>query len=142
MIDRLGQRLCIVPAEIPARMSARIVLVHDDAAVAEPVSAALTEQGFEVLVYPDPLVALGALENAGCMGLLITRVQFAEGLSNGRALALMGLTKRSDLRVLFVCRPENRGYVEDLGEVLMTPVAVSEIVEAATRLMQCAAASA
>src|ERR1041385_3730602 len=38
------------------RMPAQIVLVHDDVTFTEAVSRALAEQGFEVMVFPDPIV--------------------------------------------------------------------------------------
>jgi DNA-binding NtrC family response regulator len=120
-------------------MPAQIVLVHDDAAFTERVSRALMAKGFKVMVLPDPLVALDALETATNVELLITRAQFPAGRSNGQALALMGRRRRPDLKVLFLCQPDIRRYLEDLGEVLMFPVAVSKVVEAAARLVQVAA---
>ena len=120
-------------------MPAQIVLVHDDAAFADAVSGALRESGFEVMVFPDPLVALDAIGAASRMELLITRAHFSAGLSNGQALALMGRDKRPGLKVLFVCRPENAKYVEDLGHVVTAPAAVSHVVSAAARLIGVAA---
>jgi DNA-binding response OmpR family regulator len=116
-------------------MPAQIVLVHDDPAFTEPLSRALVASGFEVMVFPDPLVSLDALEAARRLELLITRVEFPVGHSNGGALALMARHKRPGVKVLLVCRPEYRKDVEDLGEVLATPVTVAEVADAAVRLM-------
>lgn len=116
-------------------MPAQIVVVHNDTEFAGPVSRSLREDGYDVMVFPDPLVALNALEAAERVELLITRVEFPAGRSNGMALALMARRKRPGVPVLFVCRPQFRKDVEDLGEVLTTPVSIAEVVEAATRLL-------
>jgi DNA-binding response OmpR family regulator len=116
-------------------MPAQIVLVHDDAVFAEQARRALTEEGYDVMVFPDPLAALDALETAEHLELLITRVGFPAGRSNGAALALMARQKRRRVKVLSVCRPEFRGDVEDLGEVLAAPASVAEVVAAARRLL-------
>jgi DNA-binding NtrC family response regulator len=122
-----------------AQMPAQIVVVHNDAAFSGPVSRALREDDHDVMVFPDPLVALNALEAAEQVKLLITRVEFPAGRSNGMALALMARRKRPGVKVLFVCRPPFRKHVEDLGEVLTTPVSIAEVVEAAARLLAHAA---
>lgn len=116
-------------------MPAQIVLVHDDAGFSDPVSRALRDAGYDVMVFPDPLVALDALETAERVELLITRVQFPAGRSNGAALTLMARRKRPGVKALLVCQPEFRKEVEDLGEVLTLPVTVPELVETAVRLL-------
>ncbi|MGA3004908.1 MAG: hypothetical protein ABSE20_24635 [Acetobacteraceae bacterium] len=123
-------------------MPAQIVLVHDDEAFTDLASRALMESGYEVMVFPDPLVALNALETAERVELLITRVAFPAGRSNGAALALMARRKRPGVKVLLVCRPAFGKEVEDLGEVLATPVTVSEVVAAAARLLRASSVPA
>jgi DNA-binding NtrC family response regulator len=127
--------LSLVRAESSA-MPAQIILVHDDAVFAEPVSCALRENGYEVMVFPDPLAAVSALETAERMDLVITRVEFPPGRSNGVALARMAHHKRPGVKLLFVCRPQFREHVEDLGELLPRPVAVAQVVDAAGRLLR------
>jgi DNA-binding NtrC family response regulator len=118
-------------------MPAQIVVVDDDAAYADEVGHALMAAGHEVRVFPDPLAALDALEDARRVELLITRVEFPVGRSNGAALALMARQKRPGVKVLFVCRSEYRKDVEDLGEVLEAPAPASDIVAAAAPLLAC-----
>jgi DNA-binding response OmpR family regulator len=119
-------------------MPAQIVLVHDDAVFAGEARRALMQEGYDVMVFPDPLVALDTLETAVHLELLITRVGFSAGRSNGASLALMARYKRPGVKILLLCRPEFMTEVEDLGEVLAAPVTVSEVVAAAARLMPAA----
>jgi DNA-binding NtrC family response regulator len=118
-------------------MPAQIIVVDDDAAYADEVGRAFMAAGHEVRVFPDPLASLDALEAATRVELLITRVEFPAGRSNGAALALMARQKRPGVKVLFVCRSEYRKDVEDLGEVLEAPAPVSDIVAAAAPLLAC-----
>ena len=120
-------------------MPAQIVLTHDDVAFTDAVSRALVESGHEVMVFPDPLIALDALDIAENVKLVITSVEFPAGRSNGAALAPLTRQKRPNVKVLFVCPPDLRAQVEDLGEVLAAPAAVSQIVEVAARLLQASA---
>ena len=115
-------------------MPAQVVLVHDEEAFSANVGRALAASGYQVMAFPDPLVALQALENAERLQLLITRIEFPAGRSNGQALALMARTRRPDVQVLFVCPPQFNSYVADLGEVLLAPATVSDVVETAMRL--------
>jgi ActR/RegA family two-component response regulator len=124
------------PRHLSRATPAQIMMVHDDAAFTHATGRALVERGYEVMIFPDPLAALTALETADRVELVITRVQFPVGRSNGAALALMARQKRPDVKVLFVCRPSFRRHVYDLGCVLATPVTASQIVEAVTRLLR------
>ena len=115
-------------------MPAQVVLVHDEEAFSADVRRALADSGYEVMAFPDPLVALQALETAERVVLLITRIEFPEGRSNGQALALMAKKARPGVKVLFVCPPRFNRYVADLGEVLLAPATVPDVVETALRL--------
>ena len=115
-------------------MPAHVVLVHDEEAFSADLGRALAESGYQVLAFPDPLVALQALETAERLELLITRIEFPKGRSNGQALALMARKTRPDVKVLFVCSPEFNRYGEGLGEVLLAPATVSDVVKTAMRL--------
>ena len=115
-------------------MPAQVVLVHDGEAFSADLGRALVDSGYQVIAFPDPLSALEALETAERMELLITRIDFPEGRSNGQALALIARTRRPNVKVLFVCQPQFNPYVADLGEVLLAPATVSDVVETAMRL--------
>jgi len=77
-------------------MPVQIVLVHDDAAFRTTAAQALGAEGYSVTSFADALAATAALAMANRIELLITRLQFAEGRSNGVALALM--TKKAEAR--------------------------------------------
>jgi DNA-binding NtrC family response regulator len=64
-------------------MPARIVIVHDDADFTRRVSAVLWAAGHEVAVFEDPFLVHDAIEAAQQVEVLITRVRFREGRSNG-----------------------------------------------------------
>jgi DNA-binding response OmpR family regulator len=117
-------------------MPLQIMVVHDDPAYREAVSRALREAGYDATAFPDPLAALDALETAACAKVLITRVTFPAGRSNGVSLALMARRRWPGMRVLFVCDPEFRREIADVGEFLAAPAPVSEVVATAGRLMR------
>jgi DNA-binding NtrC family response regulator len=117
-------------------MSARVVLIQDQPEVRGKVSGALTDASFDVAVFPDSLGAPDTLAAAEPVELLITRVQFAAGQSNGPALALITRNKRPEVKVLFVCKQEYKQDVKDLGEFLAASAAIPEVVAAASRLLR------
>ena len=99
-------------------MPARIVIVHDDEEFTRDTVAALQSAGHDVMVFKDPLLAHDAIEAAQRVEVLITRVMFPTGRSNGASLARMARSKRPGLKVLFVAREEYRSLVEGLGAFL------------------------
>ena len=66
-------------------MPARIVVVHDGPCLERMISG-LSQRGHDVRGYSDPLAALSALEDARRVEVLLTRLHFGPGKSNGVAL--------------------------------------------------------
>jgi DNA-binding NtrC family response regulator len=116
-------------------MPAHIVVVHDDLTLADEVSAALRAAGHQVAAFPDPLRAGNALKAEQNVDVLITRLSFPRGLSNGVSLAMMAINRRPTIKVLFVAREESRSHALGIGEFLAMPVAVPDIVTAVERLL-------
>jgi DNA-binding NtrC family response regulator len=86
-----------------------------------------------VTALSDPNDALTALENAR-FEILITRVRFPPGRPNGVALARMALLKRPGIKVVFTLAPENVEYAEDLGEFVVAPIEMQELVATVARI--------
>jgi hypothetical protein len=84
--------------------------------------------------------ALGALEAAEGIELLITRVTFPEGTPNGVSLARMARMKKPAVGILFIARNENREHTEGVGEFLAVPVTGADLVAMADRILAQAAA--
>jgi DNA-binding NtrC family response regulator len=116
-------------------MPARVVVVHDDQDFADRVAAALGAGGHDVAVFPDPLVAWDALEAAKRIDVLVARVEYPPGKSNGLALARMARSKRPQIKILFTALPQYAENTVDLGEFLPMPVSVEDTIEAVTRLL-------
>ena len=115
---------------------ARIVLVHDDVGFAGQVTASLVATGNQVCAFENPLQALDSLKPEHQVDVLITRLSFGEGLSNGLSLAMMARNRRPTIKVLFVALEENRPYADGVGEFLALPAPVGEIVAAVDRLLR------
>ena len=115
-------------------MPARIVVVHDDPLFRECVTA-LATAGYDVKSFARSMEAIDALEAAGRIELLITRVAFSEGTPNGISLARMARLKKPGIRVLFAALAENQEHTEGLGEFLALPVTGPEIVAAVKRIL-------
>jgi DNA-binding NtrC family response regulator len=116
-------------------MPARIVVVHDDQEFTDLLIVALRSSGHDVATYPDPLTAWGALEGAQLIEVLVTRMEFAPGKSNGLALARMARSKRPQIKVLFTALPEYADHADDLGDFLPMPLSVEDAIEAITGLL-------
>jgi DNA-binding NtrC family response regulator len=122
-------------------MPARVVVVHNEPGFADELVAALNWAGYEVAVFPDPLAAWDALAAARLTEVLITRVQFPPGKSNGVALAHMARANRPSIQVIFIALPEFAGQCEDVGTFLPLPVPVPQVVKTVKLLLQPAANS-
>src|SRR5271170_3171663 len=116
-------------------MPARVVVVHDDTELVEKLSSLLEQEGHDVATFPDPLAAWDALEAAARTEVLVTRVEFAPGRSNGVALASMARFKRPQIQVLFVALPEYAEAVEGIGTFMALPVSSEVIAKAINRLL-------
>jgi len=75
-------------------MPAGVVLVHDDQVFVEGALAGLRDAGHVVAAFPDSMTALGALEAAEQIELLITWIQFSAGQPHGVSLGLIARQMR------------------------------------------------
>jgi CheY-like chemotaxis protein len=111
------------------------VLVHDVHEFADNIATALRMAGYDVTVFADTMAARYALDAHLDVDVLITRVGFPAGQPHGVALAQMALTKRPDIRVLFVGVPERRIWTEGVGELLLAPVTAADVVEKVGKML-------
>jgi DNA-binding NtrC family response regulator len=114
---------------------ARIVVVYDDIKFSEELAAQLRAEGHDVAAFPDPLAAWDALEAAKLTEVLVTRVEFPPGRSNGVALASMARLKRPGIRVLLLALPKYAEAAAAEGTLLPLPVSVEEAAETVKRLL-------
>jgi hypothetical protein len=89
--------------------------------------------GFDVIAFPDPIVALNAIEAGQHIDALVTRVTFPEGKPHGVSLALLLRTKYPGLGVVFAARAERIEHTEGIGELVPHPVDLTQLVEAVER---------
>jgi DNA-binding response OmpR family regulator len=116
-------------------MPARIVVVHDDTKFVEEVAGGLMAEGHEVATFPDPIAAWDAFEAAQKSELLVTRVNFPPGRSNGLALALMARTRRREIKVLFLAKPDYAEEIRDVGMYLLVTAAPQDVAAEVKRLL-------
>jgi DNA-binding response OmpR family regulator len=117
-------------------MPAEVVIIHPDSPTASALAVAFRARGWTVRYYADPLLAMDALEKASLIELLLTCVRFADGRSNGQALALMARQRRPDVKLLFMCAPSDEHHVCDLGECVALPVDLASVVIKGEKLLQ------
>jgi DNA-binding NtrC family response regulator len=117
-------------------MPARVVVVHDEPGFVEELVAALNFAGHQVAAFSDPLAAWDALAAPRLTELLISRVRFPLGKSNGLALALRARTNRPEIQVIFIALPEFARECEDVGLFLPEPVPVSKVVKTVELLLR------
>jgi DNA-binding NtrC family response regulator len=115
-------------------MPANVIIVHDDPIFITAVAVELRLAGHHVVTFGDPLEALPVLETEQSFDVLITRMRFAPGRSNGIALAQMTRLKRPEIKVLFTVAPENIEYTEGLGEFLAAPIDIRELAAMVNKL--------
>jgi len=116
-------------------MPARIVVVDDDPRYVDDLATLLRRDGHDVATFPDPLAAWDALEAAKRTEVLVTRVEFAPGRSNGLALARMARSKRREIRVLITAQPEHARDAAELGTFLPLPVEVAGVARIVMSLL-------
>jgi hypothetical protein len=105
-------------------MPARIVIVHDDAALVLPL---LARFGSEAVAFQNPITALTILRNVRTIEVLICRLQFTNQQPIGVSLARMILMARPALRIVFTGRPDYRHHVQGLGEFVPEPVTSAHV---------------
>lgn len=111
-------------------MPAQIVLVHDAEPFRTITARALRDAGYSVAEYQDALAATDAMKRASTIELLITRLNFAPGRSNGAALARMMKMRKPEACVIFVTDAGTYEEVEDIGAFLAPPVTVARLLGA------------
>lgn len=116
-------------------MPATVVLVQTDPEFAALVGAALVAGGYSVAYFHGASVTLDAIDRGMKCRILVTQVDFGLGHQHGISLARMALMKRPALRVLFTCELEHEAAAREVGEVLITPTQVDEIVAAVSRMV-------
>ena len=116
-------------------MPARIVVVHDGANFVEELAERLRAEGHEVATFPDPIAAWDALEAAQSSEVLVTRVTFPPGRSNGMALALMARNKRREIKVVFLTCQDDSEEIRDIGTCLRVIATPDEVADAVKRLL-------
>jgi DNA-binding NtrC family response regulator len=113
----------------------RVVLVHDNLELVASVAASLMAIGHEVQAFENPLRAISSLTAEHRVDVLVTRLSFAEGLSNGVSLAMMARNRRAALEVLFIAPEEHRAHADGIGDFLPMPASVGRIVSEVERLL-------
>jgi DNA-binding NtrC family response regulator len=116
-------------------MPARIVVVHDDSKFVDELAQVLRAEGLDVATFPDPIAAWDSLEAVQKTEVLVTRVAFPEGRSNGMALVRMAASKRREIKVIFLARPEYAEEVREEGMFMPLDVLPEEVAEEVKRLL-------
>lgn len=116
-------------------MSKSVVVVHDDMAFSEQVSAALRSAGYDVVGFSDPMATLDALERGLSADILITRTQFPSGKPNGVSLAQMARVKRRGIKILITGKPHLAEFADGVAEFHAHPVNIPRLVDAVERLL-------
>jgi hypothetical protein len=93
------------------------------------VAVALKVAGYEVSMFPDPMVALDALESTSDVKVLITNLQFPPGKPNGISLARVARVKRPGLQVVIIGRPEFAAHADGLGAFVPAPIDIADVVD-------------
>ncbi len=116
-------------------MPARIVIVDDEQAFADSLTSALRAAGYDSANYIDPIAALEALAEAQRVELLITRVEFAKGRSNGQSLALMTRQRLPGAKILFVAKDAYCESATAIGEWPPRTTQLQVVVDKAVELL-------
>jgi CheY-like chemotaxis protein len=110
--------------------SPAILLVEDDEALRYAFARTLRGAGFRVLEAADTMAAIGILEGAAPVDLLVTDVVMP-GRPHGFALARMARLQRPGLKIVYLTGatdlPESELRAAD-GPVLQKPVAAEVLV--------------
>ena len=89
-------------------MPASVIVVHQETDAREQILAALQSAAHPAVGFSDPMAALDHIEEDTRIRVLVTRVDFGQGILNGVALARMARYKRRDVKAVFVGRREMR----------------------------------
>jgi DNA-binding NtrC family response regulator len=111
-------------------MPARIVFVHDEPVFRDAMFVALANAGLSFAWYPDALLAMDALEAARRVQLIITRIRFPDGRSNGLSLVQCARMRDRTVRTIFAEDLELQGHVSDEGRFFIMPVDPATLMRA------------
>jgi DNA-binding NtrC family response regulator len=118
-------------------MPARVVVVHDDATFLDDTVSALQGAGYDVAGFSQSMAAIEALQAAAQrVEILITRIRFPEGMPHGVSLALMARRKRPGIKVLFTVQRDMVPHAQEIGEVLIAPIAADEVVAKVREMLE------
>ncbi len=125
-----------VPAVPAARPGRYILLVDDDAEVAEVAQQCLTDEGFEVARCASGAAALALIDSGAPIDLLIA--DLAMPGMNGVQLAALARRRRPDLPILLATGFSEPADIE--YKVLEKPFKAAQLLAAVTELLQQATA--
>jgi DNA-binding response OmpR family regulator len=108
---------------------------HDDLEFRSSAEAALLARGYAVRSFSTALAAMLGLDEPQLVDLLITRVRFPPGASNGMALARSARLKHKDVKILFVAAPEFQVEAEEIGTYLAAPATIPDLLEAVQKVL-------
>ena len=117
-------------------MSARVVLVHDEAEFIQNATEHLLRVGYDVVSYDDSMAALNAIEATDGVDLVITRVGMPAGTPNGISLFQVLRNTRPRLVVVFVGHPDREQFTDGIGELVPHPVDLDLLTEAVGRALE------
>ena len=105
-------------------MPALVLMVHGEVATLERALSALRGAGYEAAGFGDPMLALGAIEAAPRVRVLVTPAHFGPSKINGLALARTCRLRCPGLMVVFLAGLWFRHYVE--AGILLPPRPTAE----------------
>jgi DNA-binding NtrC family response regulator len=124
-----------------------VLVVDDDDAVRGAVSEAFRIAGYQVIAVSTTSAALCELDARRAINLAIVDVKMPPGHPHGFALARMARFRQPTLRFVFISGcpeivdPDVVEYEEPLGPVLLKPVRIAELIEAADAALAAASSS-
>ena len=114
-----------------------VLLVECHEEMAADIAARLRDIGYDVTAVYDTLAALDVLTTRAWFDVLVTRVQMCRAMPHGFALARIALSRRPNLRVIYLTRfevPEAESQ-SATGPILRAPFAAADVVHEITQLM-------
>jgi len=100
---------------------AQILVVHDDPTFCQALAVTLRTQGHTVAVCFDPIPAWEALPSDHKVKVLVTRINFGAGKTNGLALARRAVSNRPCTQVVYLCAPDEREFLPEEAVFHMMP---------------------
>jgi len=111
-------------------MGAIILIVHDDDHFIARAVAALQSAGNTVTTSSAVLEAIDQLDATPPPDVLVTRIRFGPGRSNGLALARMARYKHPRIKIIFTALRDFEQEAAGLGTFLAAPVSIPDLVAA------------